>query len=137
MGWIKLTDEMKAYVQNKGWLRNQKTGRIFRANNSTIRRPELLRVSGPEADAKEITAGVTISDAGTAAVVPGEEVHVGGADADDALGEIMTRMENATKKSQLRDIGVDLGLNLSKALTNKVMREKIAAHVDKLKSFEL
>lgn len=137
MGWMKLTEQMQLYVKQKGWLMNPKTGRIFRANLSNIRRTEFQKVSGPEPEAAELEPRVTVADAGVQAIIPGEEVHIGGADADDALDGVLERLANASKKTELRSIGAELGLVLDKTITNKVMREMIQDHVEKLKAFEI
>jgi hypothetical protein len=135
MGWMALTEQMQLYVKHKGWLMNPKTGRTFRANLSNIRRPEFQKVSGPTPPAEELEAKVTVAEAGTEALVPGEEVHIGGMEADDALDQVLAELANASKKAELRTIGVKLGLTLDKKLTNKVMREMIQDHVEKLKAF--
>ena len=135
MGWMALTEQMQLYVKQKGWLMNPATGRTFRANLSNIRRPEFQKVSGPTPPAEEMEPRVTVAEAGAEAMVPGEEVHIGGQEADDALDQVLEKLANASKKADLRTIGVTLGLTLDKKLTNKVMRELIQEHVEKLKAF--
>ena len=137
MGWMALTEQMKLYVKQKGWLMNPKTGRVFQANLSTIRRTEFQKVSGPNPASEDMEPRVTTAEAGTQAVIPNEEVHIGGADADDALDGVLEKLSNASKKSELRSIGAELGLSLDKSLTNKVMREMIKDQVEKLKAFEI
>ena len=128
---------MMNYVKEGGFLHNPITGVTFKSNKFTICRPEFQRVSGPNPDAKEIEPIIKMGEGGTADLVPNEQVHIGGADASEALDEILKKIADASTKSDLRSVGTELGLDLPKIMTNKVMRKTIQDHVKKLKAFNI
>ena len=137
MRFLKLTPQMQLYVKNGGLLYNPTNGRTFKSNIHNVRRIDLQQVSGPTPDESEMKPIISTAEDGTAAVLPGEEVHIGGKDASDALDEVLGRLASASKKSELRNIGTELGLTLDKKITNNKMREMIQEHVEKLKTFDI
>lgn len=131
------------YAAKRGWLRNPKTGRVFRANSVTARRIDLERVDGPE-DALKPTV-TTSRDKTPADENPVVETQtdepVSKASPDDmanALDDVVERAKKAKTKDELVGIGTELGLTLVKDdLTAKKMVAAIEEHVEKLRQFDI
>lgn len=103
----------------RGLLKNPKTGRIFKANRITCCRGDLIRIDSPD----QKTEAVKSSDeefVGTPAVESG---------ATDAFDELLAQSRATDDKDGLKAIGAQLGLSLSKAMSEDTMRERIADRI--------
>lgn len=142
-------DERASY---RGWLRNPRTGRTFKANHITARRPDLEMVDGPgdaspridtkHRSGRRVHSDREQPDPETAVDVEvqrvsDERVETGASDeANERLDQVAAESKETEDKDRLKTLGAELGLSLTKAMNIETMREHIADRVELMKSFE-
>lgn len=123
----------------RGFLKNPRTGRVFRANAVTAGRSDLIRVADPDPDAPlEPTVTTSKPIDMSAHVEPVEQqddstVSVEPEEQADALDLILAEVEDCEDKDELKAFGEQVGISLTKAMKVDTMRERIAERIETLR----
>ena len=126
----------------RGWLRNPRTGREFKANHVTAIRGDLDRISGPGAKAK-VSKGedsVKKEDPPETAKepevtnTPDPQSTADQGEANEMLADLLKQAENTDDRAALKGIGAQIGLSLTMNMSEKTMRGRIAKQIESIKA---